>query len=409
MFQVVLCHVSVTKEGMIRKMKLLFAHNHRFHIYKENYYSNGSFSSEALLRYTNAFKEVTFVSRQVSVDSEPKNMSLVTTNGINYIKIPDFESIRKYYKKIEAHKIIKREIQEMDFIIARLPSSIGAIAVKYAIKYNKPYLVEVVTCPWDSFWNHSWKGKIIAPFHYYSSKKLILNAPYVVYVTNKFLQKRYPTMGKQINCSNVALKDFGDVVMEKRLFKIQNKKKDSKLIIGTIAAVDVRFKGQQYVIEALGKLKVQGFNDYEYQLVGGGDQSYLKSIAKKYDVAEKIHFMNYIPHNEIFSWLEDIDIYVQPSRQEGLPRALIEAMSRGLPALGARTAGIPELLDNQYIFSNTKRNIDEICTIFKQFTKETMAQQGIRNFEESKKYKREIIEKRRTEFFNDFKNSVNKS
>ena len=45
--------------------------------------------------------------------------------------------------------------------------------------------------------------------------------------------------------------------------------------------------------------------------------------------------------------LDTCDIYVQPSLQEGLPRALIEAMSRGCPCIGARTAGIPELLPEE--------------------------------------------------------------
>jgi glycosyltransferase involved in cell wall biosynthesis len=43
-------------------------------------------------------------------------------------------------------------------------------------------------------------------------------------------------------------------------------------------------------------------------------------------------------------WLDRIDIYLQPSRQEGLPRALIEAMARACPALGSTAGGIPELL-----------------------------------------------------------------
>lgn len=387
------------------KMKLLFAHSHRFHRYKDNYYSNGSFSEKTLLRYTNAFKEVVFVSRQVSVETEPKNMSLATVDGMNYIKIPDFESFKKYYRKIEADKIIRREVQKADYVIARLPSSIGLMAVKYARKYKKPYLVEVVTCPWDSYWNHSLKGKLIAPFRYYTTKKAVMNAPYALYVTNEFLQKRYPSKGKQTGLSDVVLKELNEEIIRKRVLKIQNKK-ESSIIIGTIAAVNVRHKGHQYVIEALGKLKAQGLTKYEYQLVGGGDQTYLKSIAVKYNVVEQVKFMGPMPHDEVFNWLQDIDIYVQPSRQEGLPRALIEAMSTGAPAFGAKTAGIPELLEKECIFSNTKRNIDEICSILEQFSEEVLVKQAIRNFEEAKKFKPEIIEKRRSDFLNDFKNSV---
>ena len=113
-----------------------------------------------------------------------------------------------------------------------------------------------------------------------------------------------------------------------------------------------------------------------------------------------------MPHKKVFDWLETIDIYAQPSRQEGLPRALIEAMSRAVPAFGARTAGIPELLDDKFIFSNTRTNIDELIEILKSFDKATMTVQAKRNYEESKKYDKEVIEERRRNFFEDFKNNI---
>src|SRR5690606_15615778 len=109
-----------------------------------------------------------------------------------------------------------------------------------------------------------------------------------------------------------------------------------------------------------------------------------------------------IPHQKVFDWLESIDIYVQPSRQEGLPRALIEAMSKGLPAFGARTGGIPELIEDKYLFSNTNNNIKEICLILSSFNKESLLYQSKRNYIESKKYSKNIIDKRRESFFKKF-------
>jgi glycosyltransferase involved in cell wall biosynthesis len=383
-------------------MKLLYAHDHKFYKYDNNYYSNGSFPKEALCRYTNIFKNMKFVSRQVESDNKPHKMSLASTESVDFIKIPDFKSIKTYHKKIEAIKIINKEVKEADCVIARLPSSIGAIAVSCAKKNNKPYLIEVVACPWDALWNHSLKGKLLAPFIFITTKKVVRNAQYVVYVTNEFLQNRYPTKGKNTNCSNVALTQFDDNILENRLEKISNMQEKDKIILGTTAAVDVRFKGQQYVIKALGKLKEQGITNFEYQLVGIGSQKYLKAVAKKYDVTEQVKFLGTMPHDKVFKWLETIDIYVQPSRQEGLPRALIEAMSRGIPAFGARTAGIPELLESEFIFSNTNKNIDEICRILKMFDKNIMMQQAKKNYDESKKYDKGIIEERRKKFFGEF-------
>lgn len=383
-------------------MKVVFAHDHIFYKYKDNFYSTGGLSKNMIERYSNIFEEVAILSRQKEIKDLNDKLTLSSTKRVTFIDVPNFKSIKNYYMKIKAKKIIEKEVQNSDFVIAR-NSSIALIAIKYAKKYKKPYLLEVVACPWDSLWNYSVLGKMLAPFAYYSTKKAVKEAPYVVYVTNEFLQKRYPTNGKNINCSNVALTEFDDKVLCRRLEKIESIKKSDKIIIGTTAAINVRFKGQQYIIEALGKLKKQGITKYEYQLVGGGDKSYLESIAKKHDVLEQVKFLGTMPHNKVFEWLETIDLYVQPSKQEGLPRALIEAMSRAVPAFGAKTAGIPELLDGKFIFSNTRKNIDEICEILKSFDKETMAEQAKRNYEESMKYGKEVIEGRRRRFFEEFK------
>ena len=46
--------------------------------------------------------------------------------------------------------------------------------------------MEVVGCAWDALWNHSYKGKILAPKSYMSMRRAVSKAPYVVYVTNGF-------------------------------------------------------------------------------------------------------------------------------------------------------------------------------------------------------------------------------
>jgi len=80
-------------------MKLLYAHDNKFYKFKDDYYSNGSFSKEVLLRYTNAFEKVKFVSRQVAIKDKPEKMTIVNTENVEFIKIPDFHSLRNYYKK----------------------------------------------------------------------------------------------------------------------------------------------------------------------------------------------------------------------------------------------------------------------------------------------------------------------
>lgn len=384
-------------------MKLVFAHDHIFYQYNNQYFSTGGLSKEMLERYTDVFEEVVVISRQRKIIKFDDNLTLASTQGVKFVEIPNFKKLNGSHERIKAKKIINNVIETCDALIARLPSSIGSIATSSAQKLNKPYLIEMVACPWDALWNHSIKGKIVAPLTYFSTKSKVSEASYVLYVTNEFLQKRYPTKGKSVNCSNVALTAFEDNVLKRRLEKINNLEKSGKVIIGTTGAVNVRHKGQQYIIEAIGDLKKRGNTNVEYQLVGAGGQSYLKSVAKKYNVVDQVKFLGPIQHNKVFDWLETIDLYAQPSRQEGLPRALIEAMSRGVPAFGAKTAGIPELLEEEFIFSNTNSNVFEICSILSSLSREKMILQARRNFDEAKKYDKNTISKRRINFFEHFK------
>jgi glycosyltransferase involved in cell wall biosynthesis len=104
----------------------------------------------------------------------------------------------------------------------------------------------------------------------------------------------------------------------------------------------------------------------------------------------------------VFQWLDGLDIYIQPSFTEGLPRALVEAMSRGLPALGSTCGGIPELLppeclhmpgDDKTLAAHLARMIqDKACRI----------QQARRNFSEAQNYYADRVEAKRDAFWHEF-------
>lgn len=385
-------------------MNLVFAHDHIFYENNNLYYSNGGLSKEVLRRYTDVFTNVNIVSRQELLDKIDDNLTLATYKNINFIKVPDFKSIKMLRNLYKAENIIKKEVINADFLIARLPSMIGNIAIKYAKKYSKPYLVEVVGCSWDAHWNYNFKGKIIALSSYIKQKRSVKNSEYAIYVTKEFLQKRYPSKGVSVNCSNVLIDDWDDTNIRKRINTIKNMDITEKIAIGTTAAVDVRYKGQDSVIRALSKLKKNGLTNFEYHLVGGGNQSYLKAVAKEYDVVDQVVFKGSMPQRDVLNWLDTIDLYIQPSKTEGLPRALIEAMSRGLFALGADVGGIPELLEKEYIFSKSKNNEEEIYELLKNLNKEEMMIQAKHNFYISKEYDKNSIESRRKNFLQRFKN-----
>jgi glycosyltransferase involved in cell wall biosynthesis len=390
-------------------MKLLFVHGSEK--LKEdrngNYYTDGSYSQEVWDRYLSIFDSVTVIFRKDKTIYETnyakQKFQHFDKNRIKFVEIPDMTSSNSSFFSLEKRKnlnnIIEKTIIEHDCLIARLPSNIGDLAINYALKHKKSYLVEVVGCPWGTLWNHSYKGKLLAFPRYFNTKKSIENAPYAIFVTNEFLQRRYPCKGKSIGCSDVVLTPFKDDLLENRLNKIKHKSNNSPIILGTVAAIDVRYKGQENVIRSISKLNKQGYN-FEYYLAGGGDDSYLKSVAEKYKVIDKVKFLGSLPREKIFDFLDSIDIYIQPSRQEGLPRALVEAMSRGCPSLGSRTGGIPELLNKELIFEPGK--VSEICESLKKMDITTMLKEAKRSFQKAKEYDKDLLDQRRIMFLKEF-------
>ena len=183
-------------------MRVLFVHDGPLFYDKNGKYYEFAYHN-LLERYQMLGSNVSFMMRTNKLSKDRKYTQV--PNEIEVISIPNFKSISSLKNLKKAKRIIKENILNNDIIVFRLPSEICQLGIKYAKKYNIPYIIECVGCAWDSYWNHSLLGKIYAPYSYIKMKKVIMKADYVYYVTDKFLQKRYPTKGNTVSCSNVVL------------------------------------------------------------------------------------------------------------------------------------------------------------------------------------------------------------
>lgn len=114
-----------------------------------------------------------------------------------------FLTLRSYNDlfSTKMRKKIRERINQADGLIIRLPSILGLYAIFIANRIGKPFVIELVGCPWDAFWNMNIRKKIIAPFITLLTKRVISKSKYTVYVTKEFLQSRYPSRGRSISCS----------------------------------------------------------------------------------------------------------------------------------------------------------------------------------------------------------------
>lgn len=357
--------------------------NGRIYLASQHYY--------IIKRYYEAFGSCTLCSRVLHQNADDKLIDatdiidrLIEVKSLGYSFFPRF------------YKMIKSAIAESDLVIGRLHSIIGMHALCYAKKQGKKCFAEVMGDAWDGYWNHSWRGKLVAPYAFLMTRKVVRNADYASYVTSEFLQRRYPCPNESVAVSDVQLPALSEEGLKRRLEHIKAFNKHN-LCLMTTGAVDVRYKGQEYVIRAIPALNKAGIR-VKYMLVGGGDSTYLQKVARKCGVEDQVEFKGRCSIDEVYAFLDEADIYIQPSLQEGLPRSVVEAMSRGCPVIGARTAGIPELIPPECVIGRRETR-DSVETIIRIANSAKMKELAERNFKEAKKYQNDILNRIRNGYF----------
>jgi glycosyltransferase involved in cell wall biosynthesis len=361
-----------------------------------------STDEEMYKRYLYLGDKVEFAMRVFETDNV-SNLFNLNNFGLYINEIVPFNRPHLLKNYFTSKKEIMLQVEYADILVVRLPSTIGSVAVSHARKINKPYLVEVVGCPWDTLRNHGFLGKLYSPFSRNKLKNHVLESPYVLYVTKFFLQTRYPSRFKSIGISDVILKDLPKE--NRKFLNYENFSMYKKITFTTLGGVNLTYKGHKHVLEAMVSLVKDGYNIH-YNIVGGGDNTKLYNLAKGLSLDDRVVFPGKISHGEVFNLLENTDLYLQPSDAEGLPRALIEAMSRGCAAIGSNVAGIPELLDESVIFKS--KDVKDLTNKIKYIlNKDILLTQSKKNFKLAKEYSFENLEKRRNVFFDKFLKSIN--
>lgn len=116
----------------------------------------------------------------------------------------------------------------------------------------------------------------------------------------------------------------------------------------------VEIKGHAYLIDACRILRDRG-RSFDCWLIGDGPlEGVLRAQIEAAGLEECVHLKGRIPHHELLAHYGrgTVDVVVLPSirtdskvpEEEGIPVALMEAMSAGIPVISTNTGGIPELL-----------------------------------------------------------------
>ena len=242
---------------------------------------------------------------------------------------------------------IARAVRDADTIILRLPGVVGAIAASVCLLLRRRYAVEVVGDPQEVLAAGALGrgGRLLASASAAHTRWAIRRADAALYVTKQRLQNRYPP-GRRSTASGVS-----DVVLGPEAYVEQPRRwAPGRARIVALGSQEHNYKGHDVLLRAIRRLLDSGA-DVDAVIVGGGRvHGEYRALATSLGIDGHVSLVGAVNDRaRITELLDDATVFAMPSRTEGLPRALLEAMARGLPAVGTDVGGISELLDPRYL------------------------------------------------------------
>jgi len=377
-------------------MKLLVVDN--VHMYKTpngEYYTPSIYNREFFQRYLNVFSAVRLVAKTKCVQELNENEYIhVNFPNVEIYELPWFHGLREFLRqspilikaarkaKIGCNCIIYRVAQLESFLVFLLSLS------------KHPFGVEVVNDP------QSWASTsdIVKKITVMMLRYMCKNADGAAYVTEKFLQQKYPCSKKK----HVFTTHYSSIELDNSAIReAKNWSNDRPFRLVHVAnVIDGEGKGHGTVLHCIKELTSEG-TEVQIDFIGDGPgvERYQR-IAEKLGILDKVSFVGRISEKQKYmDFLREHDALIFPSHSEGLPRVVIEAMACGLPCIASPVGGTPELIEDWCLVE-----FDDVSGYVKALNKlisnqEIYKKTSERNKKKAMQFTSDVLTTRRTKFY----------
>lgn len=352
-------------------------------------------------RYLQVFDSVRVVARVRDVPNIPSDWKEANGEGVSFAAIPYYIGPWQYLlKSRQVNQVARNSVSPDDAVIFRLGSQIASCIQPMLFRSGHPYGVEVVADPYDVFAPGAIKHPL-RPFFRWSSppnlRRQCARACAAAYVTEDALQRRYPPASGAYSTHYSSVELPNSAFAAAPRFDDRHKQPFTLISVGTLAQL---YKAPDVLIDAVATCVQSGLN-LRLILVGDGKhRSELEARSQACGIADRVCFLGQLSAGEaVRAELDRADLFILPSRQEGLPRAMVEAMARSLPCIGSTVGGIPELLQPEDMVPPgdavaLANKIREVVT-----DRDRLIRMSARNLEKAKDYRDEVLRERRNEFY----------
>jgi len=210
----------------------------------------------------------------------------------------------------------------------------GFCAVFFRLFARVPYILTLQEGDTIKYMTRRLRIRLFTPF-----LKMVFKTPSIIQTISVYLSDYGRSMGY---CGEIKVIPNGADVekFKNKNEKIKKKDKKSKIILITVSRL-VTKNAVDDIIKALQFLP----DNFVLKIIGTGpEEKNLRRIVKNLHLETSVLFLGDISHDILPDYLHTADIFIRPSRSEGMGSAFIEAMAAGLPVIGTPVGGIIDFL-----------------------------------------------------------------
>ncbi|MCU0514304.1 MAG: glycosyltransferase family 4 protein [Anaerolineae bacterium] len=295
-------------------------------------------------RYLDVFEAVRVVGRVRDVAQVPEHYLRADGDQVSFAPLPYYHGLGQYLKQFrQVNTAIRQTVTFEEAIVLNVSSLIADVIVPALKARQFPFGVQVISDPANTFapgtMRHPLRPLLRRVF-VRLLKKHCAAATAASYVTRSYLQQHYPCPGYTVGVSDVVIDDAALVAAPR-----QPPAAGQPVQLVFVGSLQQLYKAPDILVEAVRQCVAAG-HDLRLTMVGDGRyRPEIEAQVQQAGLGGRITFAGNLPGaTAVRAELDKAHLFVMPSRAEGMPRAMIEAMARGLPCIGTSIGGIPELL-----------------------------------------------------------------